>query len=61
MSHRELRLSINFGLIQRTEKHIKRTHEDTVSKIQIVRTGQMTPFFQKTNFKEKVIEEMPID
>ena len=44
-------LSANFGEIHRIENHVKRTHEDAVSKIQTVFIGQMTQFLKKKKKK----------
>lgn len=56
-------LSIDFQEIGGTEKHVERTHEKALGKIQTVSLRQMTQFLQKTNFKGKtgVMEEKPID
>ena len=47
--------SANFGEIHRIENHVKRTHEDAVSKIQTVFIGQMTQFLKKK--KKKKLEK----
>ena len=55
-------LSANFGEIHRIENHVKRTHEDAMSKIQTVLIGQMIQFLKKKKKIKKikgVMEEKP--
>jgi len=56
-------LSANFGEIHRIENHVKRTHEDAMSKIQTALIGQMIQFLKKKKKLKKkikgVMEEKP--
>ena len=56
-------LSANFGEIHRIENHVKRTHEDAMSKIQTSLIGQIIQFLKKKKKLKKkikgVMEEKP--